>query len=71
MHKDRVRCSFATQEHAQETPAGALVTLRTAVVIFMAVRAQVRERMKDVSVLQRRISSTDDAANPIYNKDMI
>ena len=25
MHKDRVRCSFATQEHAQETPAGALV----------------------------------------------
>ena len=40
------RCSFATQGHAQETPAGALVILRTVVVIFMAARAQVRERMK-------------------------
>ena len=33
MHKDRVRCSFATQEHAQETPAGALVMKRTVVVL--------------------------------------
>ena len=38
------------QEHAQETPAGALVTLRTVVAIFMAARAQVRERMKDGGV---------------------
>ncbi len=40
------KCSFAMQEHAQETPAGALVMSRTVVVIFMAARAQVRERMK-------------------------
>ena len=59
------------QEHAQETPAGALVMSRTVVVIFMAARAQVRERMKDGGVWQRRISSTEGAANHIYNKDMI
>ena len=59
------------QEHAQETPAGAVVTLRTVVVIFMAARAQVRERMKGGTVLQRRISSTEGAAKHIYNNDMI
>ena len=71
MHKDRVRCSFATQEHAQDTPADALVMKRTVVVIFMAARAQVRERMMGGSVLQRRISSMEGAAKHIYNKDMI
>ena len=59
------------QEHAQETPAGALVMLRTVVVIFMAARAQVRGRMTGGSVWQKRISSTEGAANHIYNKDMI
>jgi len=59
------------QEHAQETPAGVSVTLRTAVAIFMAGRAQVRERMRDVSALQRRISSMEGAANHIYSKAII
>ena len=29
LHKDTVRCSFATQERAQEAPAGVLAALRT------------------------------------------
>jgi hypothetical protein len=44
---------------------------RTVVVIFMAARAQVRERMMGGSVLQRRISSTDGVAKHIYSKDII
>ena len=44
------RRSFATQERAQKTAAGALATLRTVVAIFTATRAQVQERMKGVSV---------------------
>ena len=69
MHKDR--CSFATQEHAQETPVGVLAALRTVDVIFTVARAQVRERMRDVSVLRRRSSSMEGAANHIYSKAMI
>jgi hypothetical protein len=47
-----------------------LAALGAVAAIFMAARAQVRERMKDVSVLQRRILSMEGAANNTYRKTM-
>ena len=48
-----------------------LGNINTVVVIFMATKAQARERMTGGIVKQRRISSTEGAAKHIYNKDMI